>query len=113
MTAPRSGSDTASPASDSPAPTAVPMELRPPANTPILTRWGSRGTAVVLGVAALVMLVLGATVGLALGGGGSTASSISSDGQDPVNTGFARDMVVHHNQGVLMAHIAEMNSTDK
>jgi uncharacterized protein (DUF305 family) len=80
----------------------------------ILTRWGSRGTALVLAAGAVVMLLLGATIGIALGHSNSSAtSSISTDGQDPVDTGFARDMVVHHTQGVLMAHIAELDSTDK
>lgn len=79
----------------------------------ILSRWGSRGTAVVLGIGALVMVLLGATIGLALAHSGPQAVSISADGQDPVNTGFARDMVVHHGQGVLMAHIAELDSTDR
>lgn len=79
----------------------------------ILSRWGSRGTAVVLGIGALVILLVGATVGLALARSGPQAVSISSDGQDQVDTGFARDMVVHHTQGVLMAHIAEINSTDR
>ncbi len=81
--------------------------------TSMLTRWGSRGTAIVLGIAALVMLLVGATVALALGSGGTAAAPISTDGQDPVDTGFARDMTVHHTQGVLMAHIAELNSNDK
>src|ERR1700712_1092207 len=85
-----------------------------PPHTSILTRWGARGTALVLGIAALVMVLIGATVGLALGSGRSGATnSISPDGQDPVNTGFVRDMVVHHGQGVLMAQIAQLNTTDK
>ncbi len=85
-----------------------------PQQTSILTRWGARGTALVLGIAALVMVLIGATVGLALGSGSSgSTNSISTDGQDPVDTGFARDMIVHHNQGVLMAHIAELNSDNK
>jgi uncharacterized protein (DUF305 family) len=29
-----------------------------------------------------------------------------------VDAGFARDMIVHHDQGVLMAHYAEQNTTD-
>lgn len=84
-----------------------------PAATPILTRWGSRGTALVLGLAALVLVLIGATIGLALARGGPAPVSISDEGKDPVDTGFARDMVVHHQQGVDMAHIAELNSDDK
>ncbi len=79
----------------------------------ILARWGSRGTAVVLGVGALVMLLIGATIGLALAHSGSQPTSVGADAADPVDTGFARDMVVHHNQGVLMAHIAELDSDNK
>lgn len=78
-----------------------------------MSRWGSRGTATILGIGALVMLLIGATVGLALAHSGPQAVSISADGQDQVDTGFARDMVVHHTQGVSMAHIAELNSSDR
>ena len=85
----------------------------PPPARSVLSRWGSRGTVIVLGVGALVMVLLGATIGLALAHSGPQTVAISADGQDPVNTGFARDMVVHHNQGVLMAHIAELDSTDR
>ena len=85
----------------------------PPRQQSLLSRWGGRGTAVVLGIGALVMVLIGATIGLALAHTGPQVASISADGQDPVNTGFARDMVVHHNQGVLMAHAAELHSTDR
>jgi uncharacterized protein (DUF305 family) len=84
----------------------------PPARPTLLSRWGGRGTAVVLGIGALVMVLLGATIGLALAHTGPQTVAISADGQDPVNTGFARDMVVHHNQGVRMAHAGELDSTD-
>ena len=79
----------------------------------MLSRWGPRGTAIVLSIAAVVILLLGATIGLALTRSGPQPAAISADGRDPVDTGFARDMVVHHNQGVLMAHIAELDSSDK
>lgn len=78
----------------------------------ILSRWGSRGTAIVLGIGALVMVLIGATIGLALGPSSPQTVSVSAQGQDVVNTGFARDMVVHHTQGVTMAHLAELNSTN-
>lgn len=87
-------------------------EFSGPPATSILTRWGSRGTALILGVGALVMILVGATVGLALGHSGPQTVSISADGQDPVDVGFARDMVVHHTQGVTMAHLADLNSSD-
>ena len=109
------GPDPDSYAADADDPRALPEPRRTSAapQSSILTRWGARGTALVLGIAALVMVLIGATVGLALGHSSSTSTSVSTDGQDPVNTGFARDMVVHHDQGVLMAHIAELNSVDK
>lgn len=81
-------------------------------STSILTRWGARGTALILGIGALVMVLIGATIGLAMGGSRPQSDSISIEGQDPVDVGFARDMVVHHTQGVTMAHLAELNSTD-
>ena len=94
-------------------PSTVTYPPGPPTRQSPLSRWGGRGTAVVLGIGALVMVLLGATIGLALAHSGPQTPAISTDGQDPVNTGFARDMVVHHNQGVLMAHVAELDSTDR
>jgi uncharacterized protein (DUF305 family) len=76
-------------------------------------RWGTRGSAVIFGIGALVLLLVGATLGLVVANSRAQTVSTSSDAQDLVNTGFARDMVVHHTQGVLMAHIAELNSSDK
>lgn len=100
-------------ASDS-APAAAGGGGSAPVNTSILTRWGSRGTALVLGIGSLVLVLLGATLGLALGNSsGSAAAPLAADGKDVVNTGFARDMVVHHTQGVVLAHVAELNSTDR
>ena len=58
------------------------------------------------------MALIGATVGLALGHSGPQTVSISAEGQDVVDTGFARDMIVHHTQGVTMAHIAELDTSD-
>ncbi len=63
-----------------------------------------------LSAAALVLLLVGATLGLALSGAFRAAPS-SPDGSS-VDAGFARDMIVHHDQGVLMAHYAEQNTTD-
>ena len=59
--------------------------------------------------AAVVLLLVGATLGLALGGGDSAPAT---PGTDSVDAGFARDMIVHHDQGVLMAHYGEENTTD-
>ncbi len=88
-------------------------EVRPGGEGSILSRWGSRGTALILGIGGLVMLLLGATIGLAIDGNGSLAVAVSADGQDAVDTGFARDMVVHHTQGVLMAQAAVLDTNDK
>jgi uncharacterized protein (DUF305 family) len=72
----------------------------------------SRGTMVALVAAAgVVLLLVGATLGLALSGrlGGSAPATPDSSS---VDAGFAQDMIVHHDQGVLMAHYAEQNTTD-
>lgn len=64
-----------------------------------------------LGAAAMVLLLIGATVGLALGNrDGSAASQVPTT--DSVDAGFARDMIEHHGQGVLMAHFAEAQTDD-
>jgi uncharacterized protein (DUF305 family) len=60
--------------------------------------------------ATLVLLLVGATLGLALSGTFRPASS--TPGTNSVDAGFARDMIVHHDQGVLMAHYGEQNTTD-
>ena len=74
----------------------------------VFQRWGRRGTGIVFGLAALVLLLIGATIGLAIGG--STASSDAAAVKPPessVDVGFLRDMTVHHQQGVLLAHIVQ------
>ncbi len=73
----------------------------------------SRGTLVALIAAgAVVLLLVGGTLGLALSGrlGSSTAATPDNSS---VDAGFARDMIVHHDQGVLMAHYAEQNTDDQ
>lgn len=113
MTPPETGAENPGAVYGSAAAQPADPTRRPPPAGSILGRWGSRGTTVVLGIGALVMLLLGATIGLALANSGPPTTSISAAGLDPVDTGFARDMVVHHNQGVLMAHVAELDSSDK
>ncbi len=74
----------------------------------------SRATVISLFAAAVVaVLLVGASIGLALSGrlGSSMAASQSPDSAS-VDAGFARDMIVHHDQGVLMAHYAERNTSD-
>ncbi len=68
-------------------------------------RWIWIGSA-----AAVVLLLVGATLGLALSG--SLRPAATTPGNDSVDAGFARDMIVHHDQGVLMAHYAEQNTQD-
>jgi uncharacterized protein (DUF305 family) len=71
----------------------------------------SRGITILLLVAAAVVLLLvGATLGLALSG--VFRSEPTTPDSSSVDAGFARDMIVHHDQGVLMAHYAEKNTTD-
>ena len=95
----------------SPAPElAVQLPSPPPPRT-VFERWGRRGTAIVFGLAAVVLLLVGATIGLIFGG--STAASDPATAtstrppDDGVDVGFLRDMTVHHEQGVLMAHIVQ------
>jgi uncharacterized protein (DUF305 family) len=74
----------------------------------VFQRWGRRGTGIVFGLAAVVLLLIGATIGLAIGG---TTSSNSAAAVEPpensIDVGFLRDMSVHHQQGVLLAHIIQ------
>ena len=60
---------------------------------------------------AVVLLLVGATAGLALSGKFGNSAPATPD-TSSVDAGFARDMIVHHDQGVLMAHYAEQNTTD-
>lgn len=71
----------------------------------------SRGmTILLLAAGAVVLLLVGATLGLALSG--SFRSAPANPDSSSVDAGFARDMIVHHDQGVLMAHYAELNTED-
>ena len=73
----------------------------------------SRSTMVVLAaIGAVVLLVIGATAGIALFSGGSSATDQTIPTAGSVDAGFAQDMIVHHGQGVLMAHYAELDSSD-
>jgi len=77
----------------------------------VIHRARSRGmTILLLSAAALVLLLVGATLGLALSG--AFRSAPATPDSNSVDAGFARDMIVHHDQGVLMAHYAEQNTTD-
>ncbi len=73
----------------------------------------SRGTrAALIAAVAVVLLLVGGTLGLALSGTLGNDASASPDNAS-VDAGFARDMIVHHDQGVLMAHYAEQNTDDQ
>ncbi|MEP6979831.1 MAG: DUF305 domain-containing protein [Nakamurella sp.] len=84
-----------------------------PPTSSVFQRWGRNGTAIVMALAAVILLLIGGTIGLALGG--SPASSAGSAGSvdkpavDSVDVGFLRDMGVHHEQGVLLAHLVQLN----
>ena len=74
-------------------------------------RFTPRTLVVLIAAGAAILLLVGATAGLALGGRFSdSAPTVPST--DSVDAWFARDMTVHHDQGVLMAHYAERNTTD-
>ena len=69
-------------------------------------------TILLVAAGAVVLLLVGATLGLALSGKFAGSDSATPDNAS-VDAGFARDMIVHHDQGVLMAHYAEENTTDQ
>jgi uncharacterized protein (DUF305 family) len=61
------------------------------------------------GAAVLVVLLLGAALGMLMQRG--VGAGVGAEG-DPVDIGFAQDMSVHHRQAVLMAGMARDRSTD-
>ncbi|MEV0680784.1 DUF305 domain-containing protein [Actinosynnema sp. NPDC050436] len=66
--------------------------------------------AVVVAVAVVAVLLLGAAVGLLIQLPGS--DSASTPGRDSVDVGFTQDMAVHHLQGITMANTARDKTTD-
>ena len=66
---------------------------------------------VAFGGAVLVLLLLGAALGMLTQRGVGAGAGAQSEG-DPVDIGFAQDMSVHHRQAVLMAGMARDRSTD-
>jgi uncharacterized protein (DUF305 family) len=74
-------------------------------------RFSSRTLLFLIAAGAVVLLLVGATAGLALSGKFGSSTPATPD-TNSVDAGFARDMIVHHDQGVLMAHYAEANTTD-
>ncbi len=78
----------------------------------LFDRWGRRGTAIIAVMSAAVLLILGATIGFAAGNRDDSTAASNSPGDNSGDVGFLRDMIVHHEQGVLIAHYAEQNSAD-
>lgn len=79
----------------------------PPPPPPVRRGW-LRPLLVVL--AAVGLLLLGAAAGLLVGLPGSTATSVP--GADSVDVGFAQDMSQHHRQAVQMAAWERDHTTD-
>ena len=73
-------------------------------------RRGPAGTPALLALAAVVLLAVGATLGLALAPRAAAPAAARTPG--PVDIGFSRDMVVHHTQGVSMANMAQQHTDD-
>jgi uncharacterized protein (DUF305 family) len=104
MTLPTDGTPPAGPEPTDPSD--APVSPAPGSGT------GSRTSRIVLIAAgALVLLLVGGTLGLALSGKFGSSAPATPDSSS-VDAGFARDMIVHHDQGVLMAHYAEQDTTD-
>lgn len=88
---------------------------RAPVGASVLTRVGASGTAVVLTLATVAMLLVGFLIGFAVRGLESRGpNSLVSEmpALDSVEAGFARDMIAHHDQGISMAHYGEIDSDD-
>ena len=81
---------------------------RPPSP---LSRLGQRGMIVVAALVAVVLLVVGGIIGLAIAPS-TTAARSDEVTPNAVDTGFAQDMGYHHAQGVTLAQIAYNQSTD-
>jgi len=86
-------------------------DTAPNTGGPAAARFSSRTMVFLIAAGAVVLLLVGATAGLALSGRFASSAPATPDTAS-VDAGFARDMIVHHDQGVLMAHYAEANTTD-
>jgi uncharacterized protein (DUF305 family) len=67
---------------------------------------------VVVAIATGAVLALGATVGAAVQGHSSEASVSVGQTPNAVDVGFSQDMVVHHEQAVLMAQLIRDRTKD-
>lgn len=88
---------------------------RSPVGGSVLTRWSPSGTAVVLTLATVAVLLVGFLIGFAVRGMESRGlhplvSEVPA--LDSVEAGFARDMIAHHDQGISIAHYGEIDSDD-
>lgn len=78
-------------------------------------RWGVKGVSVVLALSTVAVLLVGFLVGFAVRGSTDDATPsplLTPPASSSVDAGFARDMIVHHQQGVTMANYAEDNTDD-
>ncbi|MFC6093304.1 DUF305 domain-containing protein [Saccharothrix lopnurensis] len=71
---------------------------------------GTATRVVVLSIAVVAVLLLGAAVGLLIQLPGRDGTSVPA--ADSVDVGFAQDMAVHHLQGVTMANLARDKTAD-
>lgn len=70
----------------------------------------SPNPAVAVG-AGFLALILGVGIGVALESGGDS-SATSADAPGPVDIGFSQDMIVHHEQAVVMAQLVRGRTKD-
>ncbi len=99
---------------DRPAPS-TPVDAPRATHGSVFDRWGHTGTVVVFALSALVLVLIGGTIGLILGNAQSASSepdTMIRPAADSVDVGFLRDMSTHHEQGVLMAHIIQGEGSD-
>jgi uncharacterized protein (DUF305 family) len=75
-------------------------------------RFTDRAMVFLIAAGAVILLLVGATAGLALSGRLSSSEPATTPASDSVDAGFARDMILHHDQAVLIAHYAEQHTTD-
>jgi uncharacterized protein (DUF305 family) len=74
------------------------------------TDWPGSRRALVLGAATLVLLIVGAAIGMLVTR--ALVDQQSPPGAESIDVGFAQDMRVHHLQAVTMAGVARDRTTD-
>ncbi|NNG37473.1 DUF305 domain-containing protein [Nakamurella aerolata] len=86
-----------------------------PGTSSLAARWGSKGVTIVLALTTVAVLLVGFLVGFAVRGATNNegpSALLAAPASSSVDAGFARDMIVHHQQGVTMANYAEENTDD-